>query len=132
MSNYLNTLDEEIARLRIRMDELETTRRVLMTLQEPVLKAAEKRVQKRTPSKHKPAGARGTVYQKTRNAIVKVMDSMGAPVHARDIIAMLKDHVAVGDSTVWKSLKDLRDEGLITWDTETRLYSRVQTKREVA
>lgn len=120
MANYLMQLDDEIAKLRTRIDELETARRVIATLQEPVLKAVVKKKATR-----RSASRSGGAYTKVRKQITDIMASAAGPWRSREIIDTVMQQITVGDSTVWKVLKDMRDDGLIRWDSETRQYTPV-------
>jgi|SRR5882672_6408683 len=136
-SAYLFKIDEKIAALQKRIDELKVAKRVLATLHDetdkpvhkpaPVLNALTVKVKRRQSF-----GKHGTMYARTRTAVMKVLEAANKPMLSRDIIIDLKDHLATGDSTVWKCLKELRDSGVIAWDEETRVYSLIEKKVAVA
>ena len=119
--NYITAIDDEIARLRQRIAELETARSVIATLQaQPASPAAK-------PKKRQTRGA----IHSARTVALAWLDKQPVPVPSRDIIAALA-HLKLSDSTVWKALKDMRDEGLIIWDETTRFYSVVRAAEKVA
>ena len=121
--NYLTAIDDEIARLRQRIAELETARQVLLTFKDlPAPPAAKPKPKaKRRP---RVLGA----LQKARKWSLEYLGKQTEPKSSRDIILALTPH-ELSDSTIWKGLKEMRDEGLITWDETSRFYSVVRRSK---
>lgn len=124
MPSLLTMIEDDIAVLKVRLAELETTHRVMLSLLErqpakPVAKPAVK----------KPRGGplnRGAL-KKARKMALSWLQAQTEPRPSKDIIAALSHSVPkLSDSTIWKGLKEMRDEGLIRWDDETRYYSIVR------
>lgn len=128
--NYLHILDHEITKTRQHLADLEAARRVMISLQEPALAATDKR----TKTLHKKTAKKRLPRQldAVRTMILDVLHKSLTPQLSRDIISQLNKTMPVSDSTVWKALKQLKDEGLITWDDETRTYSALLLALEVA
>src|SRR5882672_8544203 len=110
-SAYLFKIDEKIAALQKRIDELRVARRVLATFQDetnkPVYKPVTNALTVKEKRKRQSFGKHGTMYDRTRKAIMKVLEGATGPMLSRDIIIELKTHLATGDSTVWKCLKNM-------------------------
>lgn len=127
MPNYLTLIDEEIAMLQLRLDDLKATKRVLATLQHQLLAPPA--------AKPKPKLKRGPrnlgALKKARKAALDYLDKQTEPKPSREIVAALAT-LGASDSTVWKALKELRDDGLIRWDEETRYYSIMRAEQQVA
>jgi hypothetical protein len=70
---------------------------------------------------------RGHVLKIARKRAMQIINDANAPLRGSEIMQPIIADGAIGESTVWKALKDMRDEGLISWDSETRLYSAVPT-----
>jgi hypothetical protein len=123
MANYIATIDDEIAKLRSRLNDLEATKRVLSTLQEPVVEARKKArgpIEGMLAIKQKRKSRAATNLDKVRVAIVDLLADR-QPQMSRFVINALA-HLKVADSTIWKALKMLKDEGVLDWDTEARTY----------
>jgi hypothetical protein len=119
MPNYLHyivrKIETELKACKQRIIVLEEARRTLTALGYSADEAVvlHKAVQKKR--------RQGITSQmpKVRSLIDEFLHRQPQPIRSREILEHVIPQVTCSDSTVWKALKDMRDEGHIKWDTET-------------
>lgn len=120
--NYISLIDAEIVQLEQRLRELRIARAVIAPMSE---QAASYVSTKRTLRVKKTGKRTAGAAARARGIILAMLTSATQPLHSRDFINALAAE-GIGDTTMWGALKDLRNDNVITWDKETRLYELVR------
>jgi len=133
MTNYAILIEEELRALEERARKLAIALEIVRELRGREIVNIENRENaklriEKLPSNEKPKRKKfGTnMYARTKDATLNVLRSANGPMRARELIDGIRATMEVSDTTVWKVTKDLRDLGVITWDTETRQYAMVE------
>lgn len=105
----------------LRQREIPITEAVAETLAERKALAAPK--SKRTRKKHAP-----NVQERIQKVVLDALAEFGAPVRSKPLLDVVMSRIEASDTSFWYATKKLRDAGIITWDTETRLYALVQPR----
>jgi hypothetical protein len=122
MPNYLQfvnrKIDAELSQLYARIKELEAARTALAVLNysdeasgPPIRKTLKTRKEGITSQ-----------MPKVRALVMQYLYDHLYPNRAKSILEWVMPQVSCSESTVWKAMKDLRDEGQINWDRVTRMY----------
>jgi hypothetical protein len=129
--NYLTILDTQINELETRLAALRTARAVVAELAETRAEVYSGTTEKK-PRKDRAVGKAYTTKSgiirnpgaalRARGYIIDFLQGQSEPIKASLISQMLNTH-NIKDTTMWGVLKTLRDEGVVKWDTDTRLYS---------
>jgi len=131
--NYITAITEELEKLEARVTKLRIALEVLMSMKRKENAQPRTQVQKSKRSRRQ-LGTRGNQYPAVRRHIMGMFSHNPAPTKSKDILTYVMDKMDVGDSTIWKALRDMRDDGELVWDDETRLYSlpTAQPERKVS
>lgn len=124
--NYLIAIDQEIAELETRLSQLRIARGVLVRMSK-IVEPKPKVSRPNAKGKTRNLGA----ADRARKHIVEYLMVVNEPVKANMILQMLLGH-NIKDTTMWSALKDLRNDDIISWDKDARLYTMKARKENAA
>lgn len=125
MSGYLDELEAEITRTRVRLSELEIALHVLKSLKVHSKPANEAILPAKSMAKMRQGVRRKNpprVAQRVRALFIKTLQDAGRPMTSREMLDIMQPIMQAGDSTFWFTAKTLRNEGITSWDPDTRTH----------
>jgi biotin operon repressor len=122
MPNYATIIEEELRRVYDRASKLKAALEVINEFRADVRSQPEQpQIEDKGP-KHKRRKLGANMYMRTKQMVLAVLNEQTEPVRGGVIQREVQSRMQVSDSTVWKCLKDLRDEGTVSWNSDLRLY----------
>jgi len=128
--NYATIIEEELRRIYDRASKLKIALEVINEFRVDVRSQAvvdpdqvqimHKRAPK-TDIKRRNFGP--NMYRRTTEQVLAVLSAQTEPIRKKQIDMGVREHMEVSDNLLWKVVRDLRDNGTLTWDEGTRLYS---------
>jgi hypothetical protein len=126
--NYVKLLRAEIAEAELHLSRLQIALSVIEKIQSSELVVTREPAAERTePAKKRRSNYNPGGLMRTRKAVLAYLETQTHPVRSRAIMDAVMPAINATDSTFWAATKQLRDEGRIMWDTETRLYTIVRS-----
>lgn len=113
-NKYIMAIDAKIAELKKRLYDLEGMRRFMLAIDKagapaPVRSSASMHVKKSPPQPRKGL----------RDMIIAYMEDNPGPTPSRTLI----DYTGMKDHRVWTMLSDMKKEGVLNYDIDTRTYT---------